>query len=472
MIGIVVFAVIKLALHIWSDGLYGFHRDELQTLDDARHLAWGYIAYPPLTPFLGRVDLTLFGDTPRAFRVLAAVSQAVAIILSALIARHLGGGRKAQWIAALCVALSPISLATSALFQYVAFDFLWWVVACYFVARLIESDDPRWWIGIGAAIGLGALTKYTVAFFVAGLVVGVVATEFRRHLRSKWLWIGAAISIVIALPNFIWQATHGFVTLEFLRSIHARDIRWGRTKDFFVDQLKVATNLFTLPIWIAGLVVAIRAKRLRIFAWMFFVPFVLFVVAKGRGYYTAPLYPALFAAGALTAQRWKTALLVPLAVLAGIVIPFAVPMAPPGTRIFDITSNMNHDYREELGWPELVAEVARIHKNAPDAAILCANYGEAGAINRYGPQYGLPQAISGTNSFWARGYGNPPPQTVIVLGYSREWAERHFADVRAGGRIPSPWHLENEESQRPDIWICRGLKEPWPQFWKERRSFG
>ncbi|HMD34866.1 MAG TPA: hypothetical protein VKH42_07855, partial [Vicinamibacterales bacterium] len=105
-------------------------------------------------------------------------------------------------------------------------------------------------------------------------------------------------------------------------------------------------------------------------------------------------------------------------------------------------------------------------------AIFCANYGEAGAINLYGPRYGLPQALSGTNSFWGRGYGNPPPQTVIVLGYSREWAERHFADVRAGGRVPNPWHLQNEESERPDIWICHGLKEPWPQFWKDRRSFG
>jgi len=472
LIGIVLFAVIKLALHIWSDGLYGFQRDELQTLDDARHLAWGYVAYPPLTPFLGRIELTLFGDTPRAFRVFAAVAQAIVIILSALIAKRLGGGRKAQWITAISVALSPVSLAGSALFQYVTFDFLWWVVVCYFVARLMESEDPRWWIGIGAAIGLGALTKYTVAFFVVGLVVAVFATDLRRHLRSKWLWIGAALSILIALPNFLWQVQNDYITLDFLRHIHERDVNIGRTKNFLIDQIIASTNPVTIPVWIAGLITAIQVKRLRVFAWMFLVPFVLFVVAKGRGYYTAPLYPVLFAAGSLYIQKWKTAVLVPMFAIGCIVLPFVVPMAPPGSRLFKIVSDVNYDYREELGWPELVAEVARVRRTAPDAAILCTNYGEAGAINLYGPRYGLPPAIATINSFWARGYGNPPPQTLIVVGHSREWAERYFSDIQLAGRIPNPYNLKNEESERPDIWICRGLKMPWPQFWKERRSFG
>ncbi|HEX9407821.1 MAG TPA: glycosyltransferase family 39 protein, partial [Thermoanaerobaculia bacterium] len=347
---IVLFVALKLLFHFWSNGVYGFHRDELATLDDARHLAWGYVAYPPLTPFLGRVELTLFGDTPRAFRVLAAIAQAIAILIASLMAKHLGGGRKAQWVAAFCVAIAPISLAASALFQYVTFDFLWWVLVCYFVVRLAQTDDPRWWTAIGAAIGLGVLTKYTIAFFVAGLVVGVLATDLRRHLASRWLWIGAAISIAIALPNLLWQATHDFVTLDFLRHIHERDVRIGRASDFFLDQVRLSTNPVTLPVWITGLIALIRSKRFRVLAWMCVIPFALFVIAKGRGYYTGPLYPILFAAGGVEIERVVRRRLtyVALAILFVIgcaVVPIVVPLAPPNSHLFKIASHINHDFR-------------------------------------------------------------------------------------------------------------------------------
>ncbi|HEU5251651.1 MAG TPA: glycosyltransferase family 39 protein, partial [Thermoanaerobaculia bacterium] len=245
---VALFAAVKLLFHFWSNGLYGFHRDELATLDDARHLAWGYVAYPPLTPFLGRIGLELFGATPAAFRLFAALAQSIAIVVTAMTAKRLGGGRAAQWIAALAVAIAPISLAASALFQYVAFDFLWWVLIAYFVVRLIESDDPRWWLAIGTVVGLGALTKYTIAFFVAGIVAGVLATDLRRHLRSRWLWSGVAISVALALPHVLWEANHGFVTLEFLRHVHARDVRIGRTEDFLLDQIRVSSNPVTLPL--------------------------------------------------------------------------------------------------------------------------------------------------------------------------------------------------------------------------------
>ena len=288
---IVFFAAVKLLFHLWSNGLYGFHRDELATLDDARHLAWGYVAYPPLTPFLGRIELALFGATPAGFRFLASLAQAIAIVVTAMMAKRLGGGRAAQWIAALAVAIAPISLAASALFQYVAFDFLWWVLIAYFVVRLVESDDPRWWMAIGTVIGLGALTKYTIAFCIAGIVAGVLATDLRRHLRSRWLWIGAAISIAIALPHLLWEASHGFVTLDFVRHVHARDMRIGRTQDFLLDQLRVASNPVTLPLWIVGLIAVLQSPRFRILAWMALVPFALFFLAQGRGYYTGPLYP-------------------------------------------------------------------------------------------------------------------------------------------------------------------------------------
>ena len=484
----IVFAIVKLVFHTLTNGNYGFHRDELATLDDARHLAWGFVAYPPLTPFLGRLELMVFGDSVTGFRFLAAVAQSIAIVLTALIAKQLGGNRAAQWIAAIAVAIAPLSLVASCLFQYVTFDYLWWVLIAYLIVRLVESNDPRRWVAIGATIGVGVMTKYTMGFYVAGLVVGVLLSPLRSHLRSKWLWIGVAVSIAIVIPHFIWQWQNDFITLEFLKSIHARDIRIGRTKDFLTDQLWIATNAVTVPLWILGLLALFRSSRFRILGWMAVVPFILFLIAKGRGYYVAPVYPMLFAAGAVTLTRWldqrsegvrRTAFaFIAILFLAGSSMMLVLlPITPLGSRINRFAMSVNSDLREQVGWPEMTAEVARVWASIPArerqrTAIYCSNYGEAGALDLYGPRFGLPPAISGVNSYWARGYGNPPPQTLVVLGTHRERIEDVFSSITLAGHIPNPQHLANEESEHPDIFICRGLKSPWPEVWKHARSFG
>jgi hypothetical protein len=489
LIGIAVFALAKLALHTFINRQYGFHRDELATLDDARHLAWGFVAYPPLTPFFGRVALTLFGDSLAGFRFFAAAAQAVAIALTADIARRLGGGRAAQWLAAIAVAVAPISLGASSLFQYVAFDYLWWLVIAWGITALIESEDPRWWLVIGAGIGLGVLTKYAIAFCVAGVVAGVLLTPRRRDLRSKYLWFGVALAIVIAAPNLIWLARHDFITIEFLRSIHERDIAIGRTSDFLLNQLFVPAHPFTIPLWIAGLIALFFARsfqRFRILGWIAVVPFVLFVLAKGRDYYTGPIYPPLLAAGSVMlmsvlsakAVKWTMAIAVPILLAGGgAVAAMILPMAPAGSPWWHRALAENGDLREEFGWPELAGEVARIWQTIPPAerahaAIYCANYGEAGAIDLYGRAHGLPQAISGVNSFWARGYGNPPPDVVIVIGSHRERLEQRFRVVTLAGHVPNPLHVANEESEHPDIFVCRGLRVPWAQLWPQLRGFG
>jgi 4-amino-4-deoxy-L-arabinose transferase-like glycosyltransferase len=480
---LIALAAAKLLFHLFTNGQYGFHRDELATLDDARRLAWGYVAYPPLTPFFGRIELALFGTSLTGFRFFAALAQSVAMVVTGLMARRLGGGRAAMVVAAIAAMLAPISLAASSLFQYVAFDFLWFVLLAYFVIRLIDSNDPRWWVAIGAAIGLGALTKYAVVFYVAGLVVGVFVTPLRAHLRSKWLWIGAALSIAIALPNLWWELRHDFITLDFLKFIHARDVRIGRTGSFWVDQLKVSTNPFVLPLWLFGLYVLLfteRGRRYRILGWMAVVPVVLFALAKGRGYYTGPLYPMLLAAGAahlhLRRIGWTV---VALLLLAGtIVIPIVLPLVPVNSRFWNFVNERNDDLREEIGWPELTREVARIWSTFDPAeravaGIYCGNYGEAGAVDLYGPAYGLPPVISGINSHWLRGPGNPPPKTLIVVGSNREDVERACISVVLAGHIRNAAGVLNEETERhPDIFVCRGFRQPIEKMWPKLRSFG
>lgn len=433
----------------------------------------------------------MFGPiTPRVIRFLPAVAQGAAIVVTALIARRLGGNRAAQWIAAIATAISPPSLATSALYQYVAFDYLWWVVIAYCIVALIDSDDRRWWLAIGVAIGLAAMTKYTIAFFLGGLAFGFFATRMYGHMRSRWFWLGVVAACAIVLPHFAWEARHGWISLEFLKAIHTRDVRIGRTDHFLIEQLYVCANPVTILLWVRGLIALFtspRLQRFRILGWIAVVTFVLFVLAHGRSYYAGPLYPMLFAAGATEfdhavdrspRRRWAYAITMVAFVIGLAVLPFALPLAPVGSRLFKIASKMNGDFVEELGWPELTREVARIWFSIPPAerahtAIYCSNYGEAGAVDLYGPVLGLPQAISGINSYWERGYGSVPPQTVIVLGASKSGLEKRFDSVVVAGHTPNPYHVENEEtSDHPDIFVCRGLRGTWQELWPQTRSFG
>ena len=488
-----VLALIGVLVHTLTNGQYGFHRDELAMLDDARYLAWGYVAYPPVTPFIARVALGLFGPSLVGVRFFAALAQAVALVLTGLMARQLGGGRAAQVVAALAVAVAPVSLAAGALFQYVSFDYLWWVAVAYTIIRLLKSEDARWWLAAGAVIGLGMMTKYTVVFLVAGVIAGVLFTPARRYLRSPWLWCGVALALAIFLPNFIWQVRHGFISLDFLSHIHARDVRIGRTQNFLIDQLLVAANLFTVLLWVAGLCyyfLARDGKRYRLVGWMFVVPLALFIVAKGRGYYMAPAYPMLLAAGAVLEERAVASLTagwarlvrghtcVALAVGGALAIAVVLPIAPVNSSWWRLANRVNDDFREEIGWPELVETIAGIHASLPageraHVGILAGNYGEAGAIDLYGPAHGLPKAISGINSYWARGYGDPPPRTLIVVGLSREFLELNFESCVLAGHVANRYGVENEETTRhPDLYVCGPPREPWPAFWKEFRYYG
>lgn len=487
---IALFAAAKILFHLLTNDGYGFHRDELATIDDAKHLAWGFVAYPPVTAFFGRIALLFGGQTPSAFRFFPSVAQAIVIVLAALMARRMGGGSRAQWLAALAVAISPTSLAGSALYQYVSFDILWWVLIAFFVVRLADSDDPRWWVAIGAVIGLGVLTKYTIAFYVAGIVVGFLVTPLRKHFTSRWLWIGVAVSILIPLPHLFWQMRHEFITLDFLEHIHARDVRIGRADDFLVEQLFLAANALTIPLWAAGLgalFVSERFRRFRILGWMAVVPFVLFVIAKGRGYYMAGVYPMLLAAGAVVFVAWASERSAPvrrtlfavaiLAIVLGSAVALIVlPVTAIGTPVWNFAVKQNHDLAEEVGWPELVREVARIRATLPpdeDVGIFCGNYGEAGAVNLYGPALGLPPAISSVNSYWLRGAGKEHAPTMIVLGVDREELEKYFLSVKVAGRTPVVQGVRNEETDdHPEIYVARGMKASWITIWPKIRSFG
>jgi hypothetical protein len=486
---LIYIALVTVIAHLVFGTRYGFHRDELATLDDARHIAWGYVAYPPITPFFGRLSLTLFGTSLAGFRFFAALAEAIAVVLTGLMARELGGQRGAQLVAA--AAAVPFCLLGGALMQYVSFDYLFWVLTAYFIVRLLKSEDPRWWLAIGCSIGLGAMTKYTMGVLALGIVAGVLFTDARKYLASQWLWFGVAASLLVFLPNFLWQAQHHFISLDFLKDIHARDVRIGRTNDFLPDQAKL--TLLALPLWLAGLyycLLSAAGRRFRMLGLMYVVPLLVFVLAKGRGYYLAGAYPMLYAAGSVWGEQKMRAMsrtgagmvrAIAWTALTVDIVFFGVlsmPPAPVNSPLWKFASKFNGDLVEELGWPELTQTVAQIRDSLPQSerarlGILAANYGEAGAINLYGPTYGLSPAISGVNSFWQRGYGDPQPETLIILGISRGFLERNFTSCQVAGHTPNPYGIENEETRdHPDIYVCRGLRQSWPEFWEDFKYYG
>ena len=481
---LIAIALGRLLVHVLTNGHYGFHRDELATLDDARYLARGYVAYPPLTPFLARVALELFGASAAGLRLFGALAQCAAIVLTGLMAREMGGRRWAQAAAALAVAIAPVSILWGALFQYSGLDYLWWVLAAYCAACLLRTEDPRWWLGIGVAIGVGMMTRYTMGFLAIGITGGVLLTPARRNLRSKWLWMGVAASLLIFLPNLVWQAQHNLISVDFLRYLHARDVRIGRADGFLVKQLFVPANPFTMPLWVAGLwfyFATPSGKRYRLLGWMFAIPFVLFAIAKGREYYTAGSYPMLFGGGAVWAEQWiasRRALAGIALVLGAAFGAILVPIGSVNSWWWNHVASQIDDFREEVGWPELVETVAGIRDTLPaeerqGLGILAGNYGEAGAINLYSPEYGLPKATSGVNSYWLRGYGDPPPRTLIVVGLSRAALDRYFESCEVAGHVSNRYGVKNEETQEHlDIFVCRGLRQSWPEFWKQFRRFG
>ncbi len=252
LIAITVISVAIALVHLLTNDRYGFHRDELQFLSDARHLEWGFVSYPPFTPFVQRIALSLFGVSLVRLRLFSVIAQSAAIVVTGMMARALGGRTWAQIAAAIGVAVSPLPLFEGTEFQYTTFDYLWWVLTAYLVIRLLGSDDARWCVPIGAVIGIGLMTKYSIVFFVAGIVVGFLLTDARRFFLNRWLWFGAGLALLIFLPNLVWQLRHDFISLHFLQYIHARDVGQGRAEGFWRDQFLSCANRSAAPLWIAG----------------------------------------------------------------------------------------------------------------------------------------------------------------------------------------------------------------------------
>ena len=476
-------AAAELLLLVATANRYGYHRDELYFRVAARHPAWGYDDQPALTPLLGRLSESMFGDSPRGLRVVSAVAIAVVVVLVALIARELGAGRAGQAVAALATAASGAAMAVGHLLSTTTFDVLVWVLVVFLTVRILGGGDERQWLLVGLVAGVGLENKQLVLLLLAALACGCAIARRWELARSRWLWAGAALAFALWLPNLAWQASHGWPQLELAGKIGQEDPLGYRAQLLPLQLLLIGPLL--APLWLGGLWWLLRRDEARPYRPLGLAYLALLAIAFVTGakpYYTMGLLLTLLGAGGVVAERWlrdrrgrRLALGVAIAVSAVVAAVLTLPLVPVEDVHATPISAVNEDAIETIGWPAFTATVARVWRRVPpseraNALVYASNYGEAGAIARYGPAFGIPRAYSGHNAFWR--FGRPPDgaHPIVVVGYHNPTSFRGvFTGCTRYARVDNGVDVDNEEQGAP-VWICMTTVEPWSRLWPRLHS--
>ena len=499
-----ILALFQLALHITFQGNYGYFRDELYYIACSKHLAFGYVDQPPLSlALLWLVRMTL-GESLYAIRFLPALAGSFVVILAALMARKLGGGKFAQGLAALASVAAPGLLGHGRIFTMNPFDILFWALAGYVVIVILTDDRPKLWVVFGIIVGLGLENKYSIGFMVIGLVAGLLLSTQRRQLATLWFWVGAAAAAALFLPHVIWQVSNGFPSLEFMRNAsQQKNVSLGAF-DFFMGQLR-DINFLNVPLWLSGIVFLFfyRDGRYRSLAWMYPAVFVVMVAGSAKVYYLSAIYPVFLAGGAVlfeqwfqrTAQRWIKPVYVSLLIMLALVsLPFAVPVLPVQTFIDyekllglapraeerTAVAELPQYYADEFGWKEFVATVAGIYNRlTPEEQAKCfiyvRNYGEAAAIDFFGKEYGLPEARCAHNSYWMWGPGERTGDIAIIVGSRRTFQEnlddlgRAYRHVELAGTTHAQYAMPFENGRQ--LFLCKGMSTTFQNLWSTERFF-
>src|SRR5690242_9117293 len=495
--GIAMIAAAAFVVEMAVSARYGYVRDELYFLSAGRHLAFGYVDQPPLTPLLARAATDLGGNTLVGLRLVPALGLAALVVMTAVMSRILGAGRTGQLLAALAAATCGEYLGAMHELTTTTPDFVFWAATLLLVMKLLASRDPRWWVAIGGCAGLASEAKWNIAFLLAALAVGFLLTDARRLLRSRYLLIGGLITAALAAPDLIWQAAHGWPGLEVFRALQTEA---GHNRLVYWPAQILYTGVVLTPLWVAGAAWALRSAAARPFrpvAIACVAVIALQFVLGGKPYYPGAAFTFLLAAGCVPFERrlqrrlagrapragavsrritpafWAGAAMVASAALAA---PGTLPVLPARALHAVPLQKINYDLGEEISWPSLVALVAREYRARPAAqrdrtVILAGNYGEAGAIERYGPGDGLPRVYSGANNFWLWG---PPPaadSAAIAVNVDPALLRHEFAHVRLVATFWNGLGVGDDEQGVP-VYLATGLKTTWARAWPAFRAYG
>lgn len=491
-------AAAYLLMQLLVAGRYGYFGDEMYHMACGEHLAWGYVDQPPLIAVFAWLTRHLFGTSVYAVHVLPAFAGAGTILLTGLLARELGGGRFAQALAALCTACAGVYLVLFHIFTMNAFEPLLWMGCVYVVIRIVKTGDQRLWLWFGLLAGVGLENKYSIGVFGFGVLVGLLLTPERKAFLSKWIWIAVGIAFLIFLPNLLWNIAHHWPFLELMRNIKASGRDMAFTPLGYIRAQILMMTPLTAPVWILGALYFLfwkSGKAFRILGWTFIVILLSFIVLHGKDYYCSPVYPFLFAGGAIAIEQlsarkymtWvKPTFVIVLLAGTAALLPLFVPVLSPEAFLryqaklpFKVQPDeksmllepMPHYYSWCFGWQEMVQAVAKAYASVPaaergDTAIFANDFAAAGAIDIIGPKYGLPKALSGHQSYWLWGPRNYSGRTVIIVGSLPEYEKDHFEEITVIAELNNPYAPPWEN--RP-VLLCRGpkfssLKDIWPKL--------
>ncbi len=486
-------AAVVAVVHVMSAGRYDIFANELYFIVCGRHPAIGYVDQPPLVPLLAAA--TQLGGTNAWLLRLPAVLAAVAVVpLTVGFVQLLGGSARGAWLAAVATAASAMMTAMSAALSTSTFEPLTFTAVAYFVTRAVLLAERRafWWAGLIAGVALEA--KYGIVFWLFGIALGLVLFGDRRMWRSRDLWIGTAIAVLLVLPNAAWQLAHGLPFLELVRNDNSGNLTGGPLR-FMLDQLFL-TNALLAPLWVAGIIAPFASKRMapaRFLSLAFVVTAALIVATHGKDYYLAGAYPTMFAVGAAACTRlwrWFVALWAVLAAANGaFALPFVLPLDPPG-RLAAMLDRMSFRpppmekacvgaplgciFSMEFGWEEVAQRTAEVYASLPSAdrekaAILASNYAEAAAIDVYGK--GLPPALSGNNQYYLWGPRGYDGSVVIAVGIEASALARLCDRVTVAARYGTSPYAMPYERERPIV-VCRNMRPSLAARWSEFKHYG
>ena len=452
---VLVVVAAKCALNLAVAGRYGWQRDELYYAVAGRHLQGGYVEFPPVTALVSALARELFGWSLVGFRAFAILAGAATIVVAALVARELGGGRRAQILAAVAVGFSPLLIATNGLFQPVSFDQLATMVVLWLSLRLALGRGS--WALIGVTAGLGLETKYTLAVVLALLLAAFLVWR-PDVLRSAGFPLAVAIAGALLVPNLVWEAGHGWTSVHWF--INPPSSATDESRPLFVGNVLLLTHLVAVPVAIAGIVSLVRDRALRPLGWTVVGAVLAYLALGGKSYYALPSVLFALAAGAVPFDRWATARR--LRLVGSLFVALLVAMLPLGLPVLPFRTadrlgivGARSDYQDEVGWYQLAWDVER-HARGADV-VIALNYGEACALELFGRE--LPPVASGhvTFRYWRPHVAG---RRAVVIGFPR--ADAGFCrGYRVVGRIRMP--VDNEERGAP-IARCT-LSGPLAQVW-------
>jgi hypothetical protein len=485
-------------LHMLFNGRYGYFVDELYYLACSHHLDWGYVDQAPLIAVITWFERVTLGDSLHALRFLPAVAAGLRVLLTGLIARELGAKRYAQVLACVAVIVAPLYLGLDNLLTMNAFEPLFWMGCALIAIKVIKGANPRLWLLFGVVAGIGLQNKHSMLLFGFAFLVGLLLTPERHLLRSPWIWLGGIVAVAIFLPNLVWEIHRNFPTLELLRNVQRSGRNVSLSWVSFILQQILLMHPLAAPLWIAGLWYYFRdagGRQFRVLGWTYLIILLCMLVLNGRVYYMAPAYPMLFAAGAVVFQRFaervswawlKPAYLSTLLVTGTLLAPFAyfpllsaegyiwysraLHFGPPKIETHR-EGPLPQLYADMYGWKEMAEAVAGAYsKLSPEDKQRCAifgqNYGEAGAIDFFGAKMGLPNALSGHQSYYYWGPRGYTGECMLVLGDTAEVLEEKFDSVEKVATVYHPYSLPYRHF---DVYLCRRpkfgtLAQVWPKL--------